>query len=91
MVKGLRVSPLLQTHGLKSDKRAANGARGLAGLLMIALSSLALIIPGRLNRIVNAVVPASLVRGIMAKMFKKTLAKPQPQVKPQTQPQPKPR
>jgi hypothetical protein len=26
----------------------------------------------------NAVVPASLVRGMMAKMFKKTLAKPQP-------------
>ncbi len=66
MVKGLRASPLLQTHGLRPDKRAANGARGLVGLLMIALSSLALIIPGRLNRIVNAVVPASLVRGIMA-------------------------
>jgi hypothetical protein len=30
---------------------------------MIALSSLALIIPGRLNRIMNAVVPAFLVRG----------------------------
>jgi hypothetical protein len=28
----------------------------------------------------NAVVPASLVRGMMAKMFKKTLAKPQPRV-----------
>jgi hypothetical protein len=38
---------------------------------MIALSSLALIIPGRLNRIMNVVVPASLVRGMMAKMFKK--------------------
>ena len=50
-----------------------------------------MIIPGRLNRIMNAVVPASLVRGMMAKMFKKTLAKPQPQVKPQTQPLPKPR
>ena len=50
-----------------------------------------MIIPGRLSRIMNAVVPASLVRGMMAKMFKKTLAKPQPQVKPQTQPQPKPR
>ena len=50
-----------------------------------------MIIPGRLNRIMNAVVPASLVRGMMAKMFRKTLPKPQPQVKPQTQPQPKPR
>jgi hypothetical protein len=51
---------------------------------LIVLSSLALIVPGRLNRIMNAVVPASRVRGMMAKMFKKTLAKPQPQVKPQT-------
>ena len=84
MVKGLPASPLLQTHRLRPDKRAANGARGFVRLLMIALSSLALIIPGRLNRIMNAVVPASLVRGMMAKMFKKTLAKPQPQVKPQT-------
>ena len=50
-----------------------------------------MIIPGRLNRIMNAVVPASLVRGMMAKMFKKTLVKPHPQVKPQTQLQPKPR
>src|SRR3981081_4585799 len=50
-----------------------------------------MIIPGRLNRIMNAVVPASLVRGMMAKMFRKTLATQQPQVKPQTQPQPKPR
>jgi hypothetical protein len=31
------------------------------GLLMIALSSLALIIPGRLNRIMNAVVHAHII------------------------------
>jgi hypothetical protein len=43
---------------------------------MIALSSLGSIIPGRLNRIMNAVVPASLVRRMMSKMFKKALAKP---------------
>ena len=66
MVKGLPASPLLQTRGRRPDNRAANGARGLMGLLMIALSSLALIILGRLNRIMNAVVPASLVRGMMA-------------------------
>ncbi len=57
MVKGLPASLLLQTHG-RPDKRAANGARGLVSLLMIALSSLTLIIPGRLNRIMNAVVSA---------------------------------
>ena len=36
------------------------------------LLSLASIIPGRLNRIMNVVVPASLVRGMM-KMFKTQL------------------
>ena len=50
------------------------GARGLVGLLMIAMSWLALIIPGRLDRIMNAVVPASLVRGMMAKDGEKTPA-----------------
>jgi uncharacterized protein len=33
-----------------------------------------MIIPGRLNRIVNAVVPASLVRGMTARMLKQMLA-----------------
>jgi hypothetical protein len=54
-----------------------------------------MIIPGRLNRIMNAVVPGSLARGMMASMLRKTLAsrpaKAQPQAKPQAQPQPKPR
>jgi short-subunit dehydrogenase len=54
-----------------------------------------MIIPGRLNRIMNAVVPGSVARGMMASMLRKTLAnrpaKAQPQAKPQTQPQPKPR
>ena len=54
-----------------------------------------MIIPGRLNRIMNAMVPGSVARGMMASMLRKTLAnrpaKAQPQAKPQTQPQPKPR
>ena len=54
-----------------------------------------MIIPGRLNRIMNAVVPGSVARGMMASMLRTTLAsrpaKAQPQAKPQTQPQPKPR
>jgi len=33
-----------------------------------------LIIPGRLNRIMNAVVPVSVTRTMMAKMFSKSLA-----------------
>ena len=36
LVKGLPARPLLQTHVRTLDKRAANGARGLVGLLMIA-------------------------------------------------------
>jgi hypothetical protein len=32
-----------------------------------------LIIPGRMNRIMNAVVPARVVRGLMAGMFEKIL------------------
>jgi hypothetical protein len=58
---------------------------------MIAPASLALIIPGRLNRIMNAVVSASLVRGMMAKMVKKTpanrLVKREMGAKTSTQPQ----
>src|SRR6266853_300592 len=42
------------------------------------------IIPGRLNRIMNALVPASVKRTITAKMLGKALAKQQPQVEPQT-------
>ena len=49
-----------------------------------------MIIPGRLNRIMNAVVPGSVARGMIASMLRKTLAsrpaKTQPQAKPQTQP-----
>ena len=54
-----------------------------------------MIIPGRLNRIMNAVVPGSVARGMMASMLRKTLAsqpgKAEQQAKLQTQPQPKPR
>jgi hypothetical protein len=46
---------------------------------MIALPSLSLIISGCLDRIMNALVPASLVRG-MTKIFEKTRTKPQPRV-----------
>jgi hypothetical protein len=49
-----------------------------------------MIIPGRLNRIMNAVVPGSVARGMMASMLRKTLAsrpaKSRPHVKPQSQP-----
>jgi hypothetical protein len=47
-----------------------------------------MIIPGRLNSVMNAVVPGSVARSMMASMLKKTLAsrpaKAQPQAKPQT-------
>ena len=54
-----------------------------------------MIIPGRLNRIMNAVVPGSVARGMVASVLRNTLAsrpaKAQPQAKPQAQPQSKPR
>ena len=33
-----------------------------------------LVIPGRMNRIMNAIVPASVTRSMMAKIFEKSLA-----------------
>jgi hypothetical protein len=39
-----------------------------------------LIIPGRVNRIMNAVIPASVVRGMMAKRIEKTLITPRQRV-----------
>jgi short-subunit dehydrogenase len=50
-----------------------------------------MIIPGRLNRIMNAVVPGSVARGMMASMLRKTLANRPAKVQPQAKPQPKPR
>jgi uncharacterized protein len=54
-----------------------------------------MIIPGRMNRVMNAIVPASLVRTMTAKMLNRTIANRsanfQSEVKPQTQQQVKPR
>lgn len=91
---GLTDTPVIAKFGLTPDAMPMKPmaveqcvSEGLKALR----ENRSMIIPGRLNRIMNAVVPASLARGMTAKMFKKTLAKPQPQVKPQTQPQPKTR
>ena len=37
-----------------------------------------MIVPGRMNRIMNAVVPASVLRAVTADMFGKSLAKKSP-------------
>jgi short-subunit dehydrogenase len=91
---GLTDTPVIAKFGLTPDAMPMKPmaveqcvSEGLKALQ----ENRSMIIPGRLNRIMNAVVPASLARGMTAKMFKKTLAKQQPQMKPQTQPQPKTR
>jgi short-subunit dehydrogenase len=91
---GLTDTPVIAKLGLTPDAMPMK-PMGVEQCVSEGLKALqenrSMIIPGRLNRIMNAVVPASLARGMTAKMFKKTLAKPRPQVKPQTQPQPKTR
>jgi hypothetical protein len=71
---------------MKVEQCVSEGLKALA-------ENRSMIIPGRLNRIMNAVVPSSVARGMMASMLRKALAsrpaKSQPQVKPQSQPQPR--
>jgi short-subunit dehydrogenase len=76
---GLTDTPVLAKFGLgpknmsmkpmKVEQCVSEGLKALQ-------ENRSLIIPGRVNRIMNAVVPASVVRGMMAKMIEKTLAKP---------------
>ena len=49
-----------------------------------------MVIPGRLNRIMNAVVPGSVARGMIASMLRKTLASRPAMAKPQAKPQAQP-
>jgi uncharacterized protein len=54
---------------MKVERCVAEGLQALR-------ANRSLVIPGRLNRIVNAVVPAFVVRRLTAGMFKKTIANP---------------
>ena len=79
---GLTDTPVLAKFGLgpknmsmkpmKVEQCVSEGLKALQ-------ENRSLIIPGRVNRIMNAVVPASVVRGMMAKMIEKTLPKPETQ------------
>ena len=76
---GLTDTPVLAKFGLGPENMSTKPMKveqcvseGLKALQ----ENRSLIIPGRLNRIMNAVVPASIVRGMMAKMIGKTLPKP---------------
>jgi uncharacterized protein len=51
---------------MKVEQCVSEAIRGLA-------ANRSLVIPGRINRIMNAIVPASLTRTMMAKMFEKSL------------------
>jgi hypothetical protein len=95
---GMTETPVIAKFGLSLDALPMKPMK-VEQCVSEALEALeenrSMIVPGRLNKIMNAVVPASAARGMMTSMLKKTLAgrpaKGQPQVKPQTQPQPKPR
>jgi hypothetical protein len=52
---------------IKVEQCVSEGLNALQG-------NRAMIIPGRINRIMNAIVPASIKRAMMAKMFTKALA-----------------
>jgi hypothetical protein len=95
---GMTETPVIAKFGLSPDAMPIKPMKveqcvseGLEALE----ANRSLVVPGRLNKIMNAVVPASVARGMMASMLMKTLAsrpaKAQPQAKSQTQPQPKPR
>jgi uncharacterized protein len=74
---GLTETPALAILGLtpqtmpmkpmKVEQCVSEAIRGLA-------ANRSLVIPGRMNRIMNAIVPASVARTMMAKMFEKSLA-----------------
>jgi len=77
LAPGLTETPVLAKFGLGPRKRS-NKAMKVEQCVSEGLAALrenrSLIIPGRVNRIMNAVIPASVVRGMMAKRIEKTLA-----------------
>jgi hypothetical protein len=95
---GMTETPVIAKFGLSLDALPMKPMK-VEQCVSEALEALeenrSMIVPGRLNKMMNAAVPASAARGMMTSMLKKTLAgrpaKAQPQVKPQTQAQPKPR
>jgi short-subunit dehydrogenase len=95
---GMTETPVIAKFGLSPDAMPTKPMK-VEQCVFEGLKALeenrSMIIPGRFNRVMNAVVPASVARSMMASMLRKTLAtrpaKAQPQAKPQTQPQPKPR
>jgi hypothetical protein len=98
MQPGLIDTPVIAKFGLSPDNmpmKPMNVEQCVSEGLEALQENRSMIIPGRMNRIMNAVVPGSVARGMMASMLRNTLAsrpaKAQPQAKPQTQPQPKPR
>jgi hypothetical protein len=94
---GMTDTPVIAKFGLDPDTMLTpmKVERCVSEALEALEENRSMIVPGRLNRIMNAVVPASAARGMVASMLRKMLAsrpaKAQPQVTTQTQPQPKPR
>jgi short-subunit dehydrogenase len=71
-------TPVLAKFGLTPDNmpmKPMNVEQCVREGLKALRDNRSLIIPGRMNRMMNALVPAPVVRGLMAKMFEKTLAR----------------
>lgn len=76
---GLTETPVLAKFGLgpkKMSMKPMKVEQCVSEGLKALQENRSLIIPGRVNRIMNAVIPASVVRGMMAKRIEKTLAAP---------------
>jgi uncharacterized protein len=67
-------TPAMAKLGLTAETTPMKVERCVSEGLKALRDSRPLIIPGRTNRILNALVPASVTRSMMAKMFEKTFA-----------------
>jgi hypothetical protein len=94
MQPGMTETPVIAKFGLNPDTlpmKLMKVEQCVSEALEALEENRSMIVPGRLNRIMNVAVPGSVARGMLASILKKTLAsRPQLQAKPQTQPQPKP-
>ena len=71
---GFTDTAVIAKFGFTLDSMPMTVAQCVSEGLQALQDNRSMIIPGRINRIMNAVAPASLVRGMVAKMFKQMLA-----------------
>jgi hypothetical protein len=70
-------TPVLEKFGLRPDKmpmKPMSVQQCVSEGLRALNANRSIIIPGRLNRVMNAIVPDAVVRGMMGKLFEQSLA-----------------